>query len=72
MWTRLHCNLRYLHKGKRKPLPSLRQVDQLERMYLVHDIGAVFEFGLHEFIQQMLTQLAGIARQIEIDFRFYE
>ncbi|HKL55508.1 MAG TPA: alpha-E domain-containing protein [Roseovarius sp.] len=69
---KLHCNLRYLHKGKRKPLPSLRQVDQLERMYLVHEIGAVFEFGLHEFIQQMLTQLAGIARQIEIDFRFYE
>ena len=69
---KLRDNLRYLHKGTRTPLPSLKQVDQLERLYLSHDIAAVFEFGLHECIQQILDHLGQIARQIEIDFRFYE
>ena len=69
---KLRENLRYLHKGSRNALPSLQHVDQLERMYLSHDIGAVFDFGLHEFIQHMIEQLSVISRQIEIDFRFYE
>jgi uncharacterized alpha-E superfamily protein len=69
---KLRENLRYLHKGSRNALPSLKQVDQLERMYLSHDINAVFDYGLHEFIQHMIEQLSGISRQIEIDFRFYE
>ena len=33
----------------------------------IRDLG-----GLHEFIQKMLSLIAGIAGQVEKDFRFYE
>ena len=69
---KLRDNLRYLNNGTRTKLPSLMQVADLERRFLSHDIAAVFDFGLHEFIQQILDQLSRIARQIELDFRFYE
>ncbi|MEO3416129.1 alpha-E domain-containing protein [Roseovarius sp. CAU 1744] len=65
-------NLRYLHGGNRGTLPSLKQVTELENKYLRHDVQAIFNFGLHEFIQQILGQFSAISRQIEIDFRFYK
>ena len=65
-------NLRSLNKGARKPAPSLRQTTALEKKYLSHDIDEIFDYGLHEFIEQILEHLSEIARQIEIDFRFYE
>ena len=69
---KLRDNLRYLQRGMPAPPPSLGQVNHLESKYLAHDIQAIFAFGLHEFIQEILGRLAGIAQQIEIDFRFYE
>ena len=69
---KLRDNLGYLHSGRRAKLPSAVQVTELERQFLSHDIAAVFDYGLHEFIQQILDHLSQIARQIEIDFRFYE
>lgn len=65
-------NLRYLHKGDRTLMPSLKQVNHLQAMYLSHDVNAIFDFGLHEFIGQILDHLGQVARQIEIDYRFYE
>ncbi len=70
--SKLADNLRYLHGGQRKQMPSLKQVCALESKYLKHDVDAIFEYGLHEFVQEILNELAQIARQIEIDFRFYE
>jgi uncharacterized alpha-E superfamily protein len=69
---KLRSNLRYLHKGTDGQLPSLDMVDHVERNYLSNDITAVFERGLHEYIEEILHQLGLIARQIEIDFRFYQ
>lgn len=69
---KLRSNLSYLHRGVEGQLPSMAMVDHLERQYLSHDIAAVFERGLHEFIEDILGQLGQIARQVEIDFRFYE
>jgi uncharacterized alpha-E superfamily protein len=69
---KLRSNLRYLHRGVEGQLPSLAMVDHLERQYLSHDIAAVFERGLHQFIEEILDQLGRIARQIEIDFRFFQ
>ena len=37
----------------------------MERQYLSFDIDGVFEYGLHEFIQELLSQLAGLGQQIE-------
>jgi uncharacterized alpha-E superfamily protein len=70
--SKLRDNLRYLDAGQEKPTESLRKVDVLLRKYLSHDVQAIFEFGLHEYIQEFVAHLGDIARQIEIDYRFYE
>ena len=37
-----------------------------------HDIEAIFKFGLHDFLQKMISLFADLSEQIEIDYRFYE
>jgi uncharacterized alpha-E superfamily protein len=69
---KLRSSLRVLHKGNQGSLASLELVGHLQDNYLSQDVSAVFERGLHEFIQEVLDQLRTIAQQIEIDFRFYE
>ena len=71
--TRKLCeNLGYLKSDYGVSTEALRKARHLETMYLSHDIEAVFDFGLHEFIGKMLYLLRDLAIQIEIDFRFYE
>ena len=70
--AKLQDNLRYLNSGQPDTAPSLALANQIERKYLTHDVDAIFDFGLHDFIQKILLQLGGLSRQIEIDFRFYE
>lgn len=65
-------NLSYLDGDQTRPGPAQIKAQHIERMYLSHDIDAVFEFGLHEHIQKVLTLLADLSFQIETDFRFYE
>lgn len=69
---KLKDNLRYLTPATGGLLPSQQMVAELEKRYLTHDVDAIFDYGLHEYIQSVLGQLRGIASQIEIDFRFYE
>ena len=69
---KLRDNLGYLTSDYGYRAPSYAKTDHLDRAYLSFDIDAVFDYGLHEFIQMMLTQLSDIGRQIEIDYRFYE
>ncbi|MFW2541968.1 alpha-E domain-containing protein [Primorskyibacter sp. 2E107] len=70
--SKMRDNLRYLNGGSLTLMPTLQKVDHVQRTYLSHDINAVFDYGLHEFIQKILNELNGIALQIEIDFRFYK
>ena len=35
-------------------------------------IEAIFKFGLHDFLQKMISLFADLSDQIEIDYRFYE
>lgn len=69
---RVHEKLGYLAGTYGHRPPALGKIDHLEKTYLSHDIDAVFDYGLHEFIEQMLVLLGDVGRQIEIDFRFYE
>ncbi|WP_137701491.1 alpha-E domain-containing protein [Marimonas lutisalis] len=69
---KLKDNLRYLNNSGSRPTPSQAQVNKLESYYLSHDIAAIFDYGLHEYIQKMLEMLSRLALQIEQDFRFYE
>lgn len=70
--SKLRDNLRYLNNGQTARMPSLEKADKIEQQFLCHDIDAIFDFGLHEFIQEMLRLLGDLAQQIERDFRFYE
>ena len=56
---------------RNKP-PSLSQIIQLQNRFLTHDIEAVFKFGLHDFLQKMISLFGNLSNQIEIDYRFYE
>ncbi|MBC7131772.1 MAG: alpha-E domain-containing protein [Roseovarius sp.] len=67
---KIEDNLRYLDPEGRTD--SLQKVRALRAQYLSHDVAAVFDYGLHEFIQSVLSALGDVAVQIERDFRFYE
>lgn len=69
---KLSSNLRHLNSKRLKPAPSQKMVAHLQRAYLSHGIGEIFEYGLHEFIQSVIGQIGELARQIEIDYRFYQ
>ena len=56
---------------RNKP-PSLSQIMQLQNRFLTHDIEAIFKFGLHDFLQEMISLFGNLSDQIEIDYRFYE
>ena len=51
---------------------SFSQIMQLQKRFLTHDIEAIFKFGLHDFLQKMISLFADLSDQIEIDYRFYE
>ncbi len=69
---KIRDNLNYLASDYKHKSEAFSRADQLERQYLSFDIDGVFEFGLHEFILEVLGQLAGLGQQIERDYRFYE
>jgi uncharacterized alpha-E superfamily protein len=64
-------NLGYLAQdyGGRKPVHDL--ADHLSDEVLDQPIEAIFDSGLHEFIQDFLRATAQIGAQTEIDYRFY-
>ncbi|MGC9419126.1 MAG: alpha-E domain-containing protein [Rhodovulum sp.] len=70
--TKIRDNLDYLALDYGARLGSHAQVDALVQRFLSHDIDAIFDYGLHEYLQDLLGALAGLGRQIEIDYRFYE
>jgi uncharacterized alpha-E superfamily protein len=69
---KIRDNLNYLVSNYGKRPASWAMADQLERYYLSHDIDAIFEYGLHEYIQKVLSLLNELGNQIEIDYRFNE
>lgn len=70
--AKMKTNLRYLNSSQAEPAQTEKIVIQLEKELLAHDVNAIFDYGLHEYIQTVLGRLSDIARQIEVDFRFYE
>jgi len=68
---KLGDNLNYLAKDYDMRLPCHAQADTLCRRFMSHDINAIFDYGLHEYVQEVLDHLARLSAQIEIDYRFY-
>ena len=69
---KIRDNLGYLVGGYGTRPASWRKADHIERAYLSYDIDSILDYGLHEFIQKVLTLLDELGRQIEIDYRFSE
>ncbi|MEM1004306.1 MAG: alpha-E domain-containing protein [Pseudomonadota bacterium] len=65
-------NLSYLKKDYGTSGPSCEASNALYAKYLDTRISDVFEFGLHEYIQEFLNDLGELSRQVEVDYRFYE
>jgi uncharacterized alpha-E superfamily protein len=65
-------NLGYLSANYGTRSGALDLTEALEDNRLNQSIDAIFEAGLHEFIQDVLRDIAAIGAQAETDFRFYE
>ena len=68
---KLRDNLSYLASDYDLRLPCHQVVDTMCRRFLSHDINAIFDYGLHEYVQEVLQNLSALSNQIEIDYRFY-
>ena len=49
---------------------AIEHAESLAECCITTDIDAVFDQGLHEFLQDVLLRLGLLGRQIEIDYRF--
>ncbi len=63
-------NLGYLGMDDDDPKPSCVMAKQLYERLSGHDIGSIFEEGLHEFLTSVINDNARIGVQIEEDYRF--
>ena len=70
--AKLRDNLVYLSGDYGERTAAHGQADTLCRRFMSHDIDAIFDYGLHEYITDVVAALGGLSRQIEIDYRFYE
>lgn len=70
--VKIRENLGYLAGDYGTRTRSSDLADELVRRFMSHDIDAIFDYGLHEYIQDILNSLTALGRQIEIDYRFYE
>lgn len=70
--SKLQDNLRYLETDYGVKSKALEKADTLCQRFESHSVEAIFEYGLHEYIEDVLASLGALSRQVEIDFRFYE
>ncbi|ARE83524.1 conserved hypothetical protein [Roseovarius sp. EC-HK134] len=68
---KLRDNLNYLATDYDLRLSCHHQADTLCRRFMSHDVAAIFDYGLHEYVQEVLGHLGRLSKQIEIDYRFY-
>ncbi len=70
--SKLRDNLLYLSTDYGTRSPAHNKADKLCRRFISHDVDAIFDYGLHEYIQDILNAIGDLSRQIEIDYRFTE
>ena len=67
---KIEDNLGFLTSDYGVRAASCDTVNGINRRFLTHDIESIFDYGLHEFIQDFLGALVGLSEQIQTDFRF--
>lgn len=70
--AKIRHNLDYLAQNYDNQMPAHELAGSLAGKLDNQDVDAVFGQGLHEYLQDILSALASLSRQIEIDYRFYE
>jgi uncharacterized alpha-E superfamily protein len=68
---KLRDNLNYLAEDYGTRQPCHEKAATLAQQVSAVTIDAIFEHGLHEFIQDFLSGLGGLSAQVEIDYRFH-
>lgn len=68
--SKLQDNFNFLAESYGARPPSHEQAEALLAGCLGHGIDAIFEGGLHEYIQDFLRATAALGSQVEIDYRF--
>ena len=71
-YGKIRDNLGYLADDYGERLPCHRMVDQICHRFQTGTIDQVFEYGLHEFVTEFLSDSQALGKQIEIDYRFHE
>ena len=71
-YAKIEDNLGYLSKDYGVKTPCHHIADTIYARLKNQSIDAVFDFGLHEFIEEFLRDNATLYTQIERDYRFYE
>ena len=70
--AKLQSNLGYLARSYDQTPQCVELADGIAEAYLNTEVTAIFDMGLHEFIQEFLGQLSRLGGQIQADFRFIE
>ncbi|MEM6579371.1 MAG: alpha-E domain-containing protein [Pseudomonadota bacterium] len=69
--SKLRDNLGYLVSDYGTRLASFGLADALCRRFMSHDVDAIVDYGLHEYIQDVVSSLYELGQQIEVDYRFF-
>lgn len=64
-------NLRYLADDYGTEAPALTRAEALQARLTADDVDAIFEQGLHEYLQARTGDFAGLGEEIERDYRLY-
>lgn len=71
-YNKIKDNLSYLETDYGIRPPCHDMADKVCKRFGTYDIDMIFEYGLHEFIRDFLTDSAALGQQIEKDYRFIE
>lgn len=71
-YRKIGDNLEYLARDYGDRVPSHDMVHQICQRFESSTIDRIFDYGLHEFITEFLSDHQALGRQIEVDYRFIE
>ncbi|MEO0370398.1 MAG: alpha-E domain-containing protein [Pseudomonadota bacterium] len=69
--SKIRDNLGYLSSAYDHRPYVQTMADDLCRRFMSHDVEAIFDYGLHEYIQDVVAALHDLGQQIEKDYRFF-
>ncbi|MEO0402718.1 MAG: alpha-E domain-containing protein [Pseudomonadota bacterium] len=71
-YAKIGENLGFISREYDHPQTCDALAESLCAKFRAHDMNAIFDYGLHEFIGDFLRDSTTLGRQIEIDYRFIE